>query len=292
MITEHNTPYLRRILSLLLIIAVIPLCMAVPVSAAASGTVTRNGVTFEYTGSTITKVTPDPGVTEITVPDELDGQSVSRLENGCFTDCDQVTVLDLPSEMVNLTPDTFIGLPALAAINAEPGDYLISREGALYSGRNLIYFPPARSASYFMPAYGTTKILSGALASPCLTTLELPGTFRGPLDEDLLTAKCPNLTTLILPPSLSSGRYPQGMSQQHYAPPAAFLTKEGAGNLRTLSVPDRETQLPEIQPEEKADLLIRGIDGSKAQAWAGENGYAFSAHTATGIASPMLCPSR
>ncbi len=120
----------------------------------------------------------DTGVSSVTVPDAIDGHTVTRLEEGCFSECMKLSELVLPAsvnsigkgafydcerlteftvkEGVILDNYAFDGASGLTAIHVDAGHSSYqSIDGVLFdkSGTTLIKYPEARpDTSYTVPA--------------------------------------------------------------------------------------------------------------------------------------------
>ena len=305
---------ISKILSVALVLSVLFCYTVTPSPAFAEEGDGTGGAAFTHDGGIITQVTPVEGQTDLTIPEELDGVTITGLAPGCFSGCDSIITLNLPKTLTDLHPATFEGLTSLTAIDIEPGEHYHTVDGVLvYTDRyqpvnpintisltTLVYYPRAKTDTYYMPPYGVGDMEEDALVSPFLKTLELPGTYTywstrkinyinhgGTLEEDLLTADCPNLTTLILDGPLFGPEENLDRSDRCVTLPASFLTTDGCGSLTTLCIPNHEPAIVGDMNGEKANILVQGAAGSEAEEWAEENGFRFQALSETVIDSTI-----
>lgn len=152
----------KRLLAVLLTLAMCLALMPTAALAADSGLDIKNGILYEYNG---------PGG-DVTIPG-----NVTTIMAGAFQDCAGLTSVTIPSSVTRIGPDLFSGCPNLTAIQVDPGNpILASVDGVMFS-KDLVYllaYPNGKQGAYTIPS-GVKRIEEFAFSySTGLTGVTIP----------------------------------------------------------------------------------------------------------------------
>ena len=136
---------------------------------------------FEYTvndgSAAITKYTGS--ATDVMVPDTLDGNPVTAIEDQAFMFCDSVETVTIPASVTRIGRDAFSQVPISAVNVAAANEAYASIDGVLFNKdcTTLIYYPSGRSAAQY-PTYtvpdSVTEIGKNAFLQSLLQHITLP----------------------------------------------------------------------------------------------------------------------
>ena len=155
--------------------------------------------TLDGDNATITKY--NGSETAVTIPDKLDGHTVTTLGSGTFATKDMITSITIPATVDTINSSCFYGCTVLEQVSLAEGNTAFTvTDGVLFSanGEDLIVYPQAmEGTSYTIPdtvreiwtsAFSNTKLTDvtfpdgllyiddWAFASSALTSLDLPDT--------------------------------------------------------------------------------------------------------------------
>ena len=182
---------------------------------------------------------------------------------GSFAFCQSgLTGLTLPKSVTHIDPDAFDDCAALTAFSVHPENPVFSsgENGVLYDRdrTELLFFPPARSGDYTLPA-GISSIRDNAF-SHCvaLTAVTIPEGVTSIGDSAF--SECTGLTAVTIPDSLTS------------IGDCAFAWCYG---LRSLTIPAGVSSFGEDLFVGCTDLTLSVRAGSPAEAYAEKHGIPF-----------------
>lgn len=155
--------------------------------------------TLDGDNATITKY--NGSETAVTIPDKLDGHTVTTLGSGTFATKDMIASITIPATVDTINSSCFYGCTVLKQVSLAEGNTAFTvTDGVLFSanGEDLIVYPQAmEGTSYTIPdtvreiwtsAFSNTKLTDvtfpdgllyiddWAFASSALTSLDLPDT--------------------------------------------------------------------------------------------------------------------
>ena len=206
-------------------------------------------------------VTLGPGVTDLQLPEEMDGRKIQEIARTAFTDCrDDLKTLYIPASVTSIDTWYMDVCGSLESIQvADDNPEYFSRDGVLfrhmckgntfqyhYDNSALVYYPPNRPGSYYLLPLEVVRI--ERLNSNCLEVLEILN--PNVSDPNFSIETVPNLKTLIVT---------CGKSVPWYCCEEIVI---GDGKI-----PDCRN----------ANATIISTAGSEAEAWAKERGYSFQA---------------
>ncbi len=140
--------------------------------------------------------------TDLVVPAELDGYTVTEIDGGAFVNQDSIVTLTLPETIEFIDDSCFYGCNSIEEfIVAEDNPAYMTQDGVLYSsdGQYLIAYPTGLDATTFTIPDGVIEIWSSAFANAPLTSVVFPDSLL--YIDDWSFAYTP-LTSLELPESL------------------------------------------------------------------------------------------
>lgn len=101
----------------------------------------------------------------VTIPDEVNGETVNRIGTNAFTDCQTVTKITIPASVTSIDDYAFVNCQKLQEISVATGNSVYSSEnGILYNKAKttLICYPSGKTASYFAIPEKVTAIGTAA----------------------------------------------------------------------------------------------------------------------------------
>ena len=158
--------------------------------------VNDNGETCEITGY-------EGSDTEIKIPDEIDGKSVTIIGESAFDDCSSLTSIEIPSSVTQIGIGLFKGCSSLSSIKVDKeNEKYDSREncnGIIETSSNTLICGISNTK---IPA-SVTSIRDGAFEGcSSLTSIEIPsGVTR---IGDMVFVGCSSLTSIELPSSVNA----------------------------------------------------------------------------------------
>ena len=106
----------------------------------------------------------DREIVVISIPETIDGRTVTTIKEGAFGSLSKLKQVNLPKSIRNVTARAFLGSYGLTTINVDgENQFYKSVDGVLFnrSGSELIAFPSENATTYSIPA-GTKKIAACA----------------------------------------------------------------------------------------------------------------------------------
>lgn len=189
------------------------------------------------------------GETILSVPETLEGRTVSAIGPRAFETGKKLTRIEIPGSVETVDSTAFCGLDSLEYIGvSEENDHFSEKDGVLFnaSGKILVAFPAGRGGAYQVPV-GVNEIGDHAFAGSSLETVDLngvktlgTGAFRGAALKELALPDsvtrvwsdafrdCAGLTSVKFGSGLKST--PAGM----FAGCSALKTVEIPAGIRTL----------------------------------------------------------
>ena len=121
----------RKLLSVLLVLAMVLAILPVGAMAAENDPITKDGFTFGRAfvhGGLMVTGYEDKDATELTIPSEVDGQPVTELGGGCFMGFASLKSVTIPESVVHLWPNVFKDCTALTDVQFQ-GESVIVEGG-------------------------------------------------------------------------------------------------------------------------------------------------------------------
>lgn len=115
--------------------------------------------------------------TDVVIPSELDGHTVTDLGGGSFAQQDAIASVTLPATLETVQDSCFFGCTALKTVSVEEGNEAFAvKDGVLFSadGTDLILYPAAAAGTSYTIPDGVTEIWSSAFAQTKLTAVTFP----------------------------------------------------------------------------------------------------------------------
>ena len=176
--------FIKKALSFALCAALVGgTAVALPVIAQDGGAVVSAAETYgdyeyevkDYNTIVITEYNGDGG--DVTIPDVIDGKSVTSIGDCAFYNCKGLTSITIPDSVTSIGNDAFDGCTSLTSINADNNNSVYSsQEGVLYNNdkSELIICPNGKKGSYSIPD-SVTSIGSDAFCDcASLTSITIP----------------------------------------------------------------------------------------------------------------------
>ena len=164
---------------------------------------------FEYTlenGSvTITKYTGSAA--DVVIPDTLDGNPVTAIEDQAFMFCDSVETVTIPASVTRIGRDAFSQVPISAVNVAAANETYASIDGVLFNKEctTLVYYPSGRSGAQY-PTYTVpdtvTEIGKNAFLQSLLQHITLPEHLT--VIGESAFAQCISLTEIYVPDGVTA----------------------------------------------------------------------------------------
>ena len=143
-------------------------------------------------------------VSELTIPDEIDGLPVTALREGAIKDCYMLRKLKIYGNLTHIDEMTFFYSSDLEAVNVTADNKVFTDiDGVLYDKglTKLIFYPAARPGDSYALPDSVTEIGFRAMYGSKLTTVNLPPNLKKIGKEGF--ASCERLTELTLPDSVA-----------------------------------------------------------------------------------------
>lgn len=184
--------------------------------------------------------------TDLVVPSELDGYTVTEIGGGAFVNQDSLVTVTLPKTLEVINDSCFFGCTSLQEFIVEDGNTkFTSQDGILFSadGKYLICYPIGNEATSYTVPDGVVEIWSSAFAKTNLTSVTFPDSL---LYIDDWTFSYVPLESLELPDSLleigdDAFIYCNGLTELILPPSLEIIGCEafaGCENLETVELPD------------------------------------------------------
>ena len=185
------------------LLVILLLCLALPSLAAAE----QDDFAVEPLEDGGVAITRYRGkVHKLTVPDTLDGQTVTAVRAGAFCDLDVLESVALPDSIVTVEDGAFSRCERLASIYVSPNHpALAAIDGVLFSksDKRLICYPPAKEGGEYAVPQGIRAIGGGAFEGAArLKSVSIPDSVTE--IGDYAFYGCPALDDLRLPDGLES----------------------------------------------------------------------------------------
>ena len=141
----------------------------------------------------ITDYTEEEGVTEITIPSEIDGKKVVRINSSTFENCDNLTSINIPSSVTSIGERAFQGCDNLTSIN------IPNLAGSIGYGT----FSECKSLTNITILGSITSIDERAFYEcESLTSINIPNSITS-IGEDAFSG-CKSLTKITIPDSVTT----------------------------------------------------------------------------------------
>ena len=185
------------------LLVILLLCLALPSLAAAE----QDDFAVEPLEDGGVAITRYRGkVHKLTVPDTLDGQTVTAVRAGAFCDLDVLESVALPDSIVTVEDGAFSRCERLASIYVSPNHpALAAIDGVLFSksDKRLICYPPAKEGGEYAVPQGIRAIGGGAFEGAArLKSVSIPDSVTE--IGDYAFYGCPALDDLTLPDGLTT----------------------------------------------------------------------------------------
>ena len=143
---------------------------------------------------------------EITIPSEIDGYSVTSIASGAFAEGGNLKSIEIPSSVASIGAEALVGLASLTDINVNASnEAYASVSGVLYNKdkTELLCYPAGKTASSFEIPNSITKIGYGAFAgSASLANITIPNSVTS-IGYGAF-ANCTSLANITIPNSVTS----------------------------------------------------------------------------------------
>lgn len=183
----------RKLLSVLLVLAMVLAILPVGAMAAENDPITKDGFTFGRAfvhGGLMVTGYENKDAAELTIPSEVDGQPVTELGGGCFMGFASLKSVTIPESVVHLWPNVFKDCTALTDVQFQ-GESVIVEGGDFDNCTSLeeITLPKQSMVANYM-FDGCTNLKKVVISEG--TRAIGTNLFRN----------CPNLKTLVIPASV------------------------------------------------------------------------------------------
>lgn len=194
----------KRILSLLLVLLMAMTLVPMSAGAEDASEAVDSGIYFDKSTGTVTGC--DDNITELNIPEEIDGVKVTAIKQGAFggEDAIALTSVTIPKTVTSIATLAFHNCDNLKSITvAEENPAYCSIDGVLFNKNadTLLVYPNAKAESYEIPegvtcigayAFNFCRNLKSVVIPDGVITIE-KGAFK----------TCMNLTGIVIPNSVT-----------------------------------------------------------------------------------------
>ena len=131
--------------------------------------------TLDGDNATITKY--NGSETAVTIPDKLDGHTVTTLGSGTFATKDMITSITIPATVDTINSSCFYGCTVLEQVSLAEGNTAFTvTDGVLFSanGEDLIVYPQAMEGTSYTIPDTVREIWTSAFSNTKLTDVTFP----------------------------------------------------------------------------------------------------------------------
>ena len=150
----------------------------------------------DYTGS----------ATEIVIPSELDGYTVTSIGNYAFSSCNSLTSITIPDSVTSIRDSAFYSCDLLTSITVGNGNLNYSSENGVLFNKDkteLIQYPAGKTDTAYTIPSSVTRIGDYAFSScNSLTSITIPDSVTSIGDSAFYS--CDSLTSIVIPDSVTS----------------------------------------------------------------------------------------
>ena len=138
--------------------------------------VTGGNIYFDTRNNTVTKC--DNTVTEIVIPEEIEGVAVTGIQGYAFSGCTDLSYVYIPASIKTMQSGVFRGCSKLLRIDVDnTSTSYKSIEGVLYTSDMELYaYPTGKEGSSYTVETGTKSIWSYAFSGASIESIVLPHT--------------------------------------------------------------------------------------------------------------------
>lgn len=138
--------------------------------------VTGGNIYFDTRNNTVTKC--DNTVTEIVIPEEIEGVAVTGIQGYAFSGCTDLSYVYIPASIKKMQSGVFRGCSKLLRIDVDnTSTSYKSIEGVLYTSDMELYaYPTGKEGSSYTVETGTKSIWSYAFSGASIESIVLPHT--------------------------------------------------------------------------------------------------------------------
>ena len=220
-----------------------------------------------------------PFVPEISIPDKIDGYTVSSLRCGLFLGYDIIEIINIPDCVTEIEPGT-LDCKRLKTINVSPANtHFASFEGNLYNKNltEILQYSLGNNETEFTIPSSVKTIGYSSFSSSKLKTINLSDNVTE--IGSYAFCNCVEIESINLPEKLETISY------------HAF---SACSNLNELTIPKSVTEIGfhacgyknVVSPNKKEDFKIYGYKGTAAETYANDNGFEFIALDETPTTEP------
>lgn len=117
---------------------------------------------------------------ELVIPESINGKTVTKIDDGVFSDSNTFTSVTIPATINALTYESFAGANIQEIIVDEENNYYASEDGVLFNKQKtkLLYYPTQKEGSYELPE--TVELIEASAFSGCqfLTDITFPASLE------------------------------------------------------------------------------------------------------------------
>ena len=133
---------------------------------------------------------------EVSLPQKIDGYSVTGIKSNAFASTQDVKVINIPSTITNIEANAFNQAKKIQSVNVDKNNSLyISYDGVLYDKKEniLVYYPYGKKESVYRIADGTVKLYTCSIVNDFIQTLIIPKSVN---QIELGAVKCSGLKNI------------------------------------------------------------------------------------------------
>lgn len=153
--------------SLAIFLSLIICIIAIPVTIVSAENATSGGLSYYNTGSGLVITGCDEDLTEVVIPDDINGNPVKSIENQAFIGCTKIKTITLGANVSNIANGAFSPCTGLRNIYVdENNDRFCDVDGVLYNYEmtKLVAHPAAKAQDIYVIPDTVVEILPRALA--------------------------------------------------------------------------------------------------------------------------------
>jgi hypothetical protein len=182
------------------------LVLTVPTAVEAQSYTNSYGVwTYETTNGTITITGYSGSGGDVTIPDTINGLSVTSMGRAVFWFLTNLSSLSIPSVVVSIDAYNFLGCSSLTAITVDAlNSFYSSVDGVLFNKNQtvLVRCPPGQTGAFFIPSSVTNIGYYAFSSCTMLTNISIPSGVTS-IGEEAFNS-CIGLTDITIPGSVTT----------------------------------------------------------------------------------------